>query len=116
MQYKAEIKVYENANKFIEKVKVTNPLHYEKINNDIETVCIVGILSATRAEDVKPIKGHREAMFELVVSTDTIEYRFTGTIIEDTFHLVHAFVKKEQKTRPKEIEITKQRLKKYNLL
>ncbi len=110
------IKICEYVDDFLSLVELQEPLHFEKIIDEIKMVHEYGMCFALKKGLVKRIRGHREPIYEFRVSTYSLEYRFLGTIHDADLYIVHGFVKKEQKTRKKDIDLAKKRLKKVNMI
>ncbi len=110
------VKIGEHVDKFLSFVELKEPVHFEKIMDDIKIVHENGVWFAFNRGLVKRIRGHKETIYEFRVSTYSLEYRFLGTVFFNDLYLVHAFIKKEQKTRKKEIDLAKKRLKEENLI
>ena len=113
---KAQIKVYTKVIRFLKKIEIKQPMDYDSITSDMDIVMKVGIEKSLEAEHITKIKGHKEPIYELKSFGIERSYRLMGTIIGNVMHIVHAFVKKVQKTRDSDIAITKKRLKNEDLI
>jgi hypothetical protein len=111
MQYRSKVIIHDYVDKFWKYVKKTNPEDIPFIEDDIDVLCTVGIDKYKALGKISPILGHSIKMDELKISTEQLEYRLGGVIIDSTMHLVHGFVKKEQKTRLTDIKQIKKNLK-----
>lgn len=52
-------------------------------------------------------------IYEAKVKHNGMEHRFLGGLVGQCYYVTHAFPKKEQKTRDKEIALAQQRLKEF---
>ena len=111
-----KIKVNEYVNSFLKDLEKDRHLDYTSILKDMDIVINVDLIQSINSRLVKQIKESKVKIFEIRTSTKDREYRLLGTIKADTFYIVHIFVKKEQKTKRKDIEITIKRLEKENLI
>ncbi len=116
MSLESTIYTYEYVDKFIKEIEKENRVHKEKIEDTFDIIARVGIDKAMRSGDIKKIRGRKEPVYELRISTMELEYRFMGARQEDSLYFVHAFIKKTRKTDKREIDKTIKRLKKYKLI
>jgi len=116
MFFVTKIQVNHYADKFLQNLKKRKPLDYTSILKDLDIVLKTSIEDCFKAKLLRQIKGYQEDIVEIRTSTKEREYRLLGTIIEKTFYIVHIFIKKEQKTRKKDIELTIKRLKEDNII
>lgn len=116
MPFVTKIQVNYYVDKFLQNLKKRKPLDYTSILKDLDIVLKTSIEDCFKAKLLRQIKGYQENIIEIRTSTKEREYRLLGTIIKKTFYIVHIFIKKEQKTRKKEIELTIKRLKEDNII
>ncbi len=93
------VKICGHVDEFLYFVELKEPVHFEKIMDDIKIVHEHGVWFALNRGLVKRIRGHKEPIYEFRVSTHSLEYRFLGTILFNDLYLVHVFIKKDLKKK-----------------
>jgi phage-related protein len=97
--------------KFLRKISDKN--HVKQILYDIELLARTDIGQLIKTQDVKKIKGIKYDIWELRSSCVNKIYRTLFEITTNIIYILHIFNKKDEKTRPQEINIAISRLK-YN--
>lgn len=91
--------------------KISDKGHVKQILYDIELLGKVDIGALMKTQDVKKIKGINYDIWELRSSFVNKIYRTLFEISINIIHILHIFNKKDNKTRPQEINIAISRLK-----
>lgn len=97
--------------KFLRKISDKN--HVKQILSDIELLVKIDMGQLIKTQDVKKIKGVEYDVWELRSSCVNKIYRTLFEKTTNIIHILHIFNKKDEKTRPQEINIAISRLK-YN--
>lgn len=67
------------------------------------------------SQDVKKIKGSGRKLHEFIISIRKVEYRIMFIIRNSTCYLLSGFIKKDQRTRLKEIRLAEDRAREVDL-
>jgi len=86
---------------YIENLKIIK--HQKKIYNKLRLLEKIGHEQMLRTQDVKKIKGY-DNIYELRISYQNCYYRIFFSIFNNSYWLLHAFMKKSDKTPASEIE------------
>lgn len=85
---------------FIE--NISNAKAQTKIFRALQRIEIYSIAELLKSGEVKKMPGYSN-LYELKIRYINIRYRIMFTILDNTCWMLSAFIKKDQKTRPKEI-------------
>jgi phage-related protein len=94
-----------------EYVEAQDPKTQKKMLYQLERLESVDPPSLMRAGILTKITNSNPSIYELKISYNKKEHRIFGGFVDSCFWLVHAFLKKEQKTRESDIRLAEQRLK-----
>lgn len=104
------------AQKAMRDIKKKDPILHEFITHRIRRLMKLEIGQLLKSKD---LKGLKNGLWELVISTRKGEFRMLGKLehpnrFQPQFKCFHCFRKKEQKLRNGRIKIALERLKMYN--
>jgi|GEM_PF-3877161 len=116
MFFIVNIQLNHHVDRFLQNLEKEKSLDYIKILSDLNIVLQTNVQDCLKAKVLRKIKGYRGNILEIRTSTREREYRLLGAITGQTFYIVHIFIKKEQKTRKKDIELTIKRLKQERII
>jgi phage-related protein len=93
-----------------EYIEAQDPKTKNKMLYQLERLENVDPSSLMRAGILEKIKDSNPGVYELKISYNKKEHRILGGFVHSQFWLVHAFGKKQQKTKNSDIVLAEQRL------